>query len=104
MSEERCPHCRQLLPREPVMEATVERKYVDVPEDWFKNTCFVLRQHPKCDQKFHGALEDLPKALERWKRLTEKQYKLFCYIHKEVSGDWPRRPEAMPGPDEGIPF
>lgn len=104
---DRCQSCGQPLPSQEnqiTVDRTTPKKTVDVPEDWFNNRCFVLLRHPTLEEypKFKEALIDLPKALKKWGKLTEGQYKFFCVIHQKLTGTWPSRED--PAFTEPPPF
>jgi hypothetical protein len=79
------------------------------PPPGFKSTCFVLARDPKVKPEWIKFLTDA----QGFTRLSEKQWKFFAVIHKEVTGNWPpfkrddkelSQPPAAPLPDGDLPF
>jgi len=94
----KCPKCHH----EFEVEVKGERKFVDVPEQWFTELCHTLSKMPDIDAKFSMALDTLPKDLRKWKKLTEGQWKFFGVIHNKLTGSWPSIPKVPTNHD--IPF
>ena len=107
----KCPHCQGAIrlvaeggsqtAHEGAIQAardSFEKKYVDIPSPAaFRELCYVLLKHPKLSEHkdFKGPLEDFPKSVDKYGRLTEGQSKFFSVIHKALTGTWPPKPEEM---------
>ncbi len=110
-----CTTCGQTLPAGHV--APQKAAFIKIgAERKFSNICQQVARMPTATQQNKDALESLPTTVARYKQLTIGQWKMFCAIHKAVTGTWPpdkkefeveeREPDRGPLPDDEdlIPF
>ena len=91
-----CSACGQSLPSSPGGTSAPPREYVSIgaPEK-FAALCRTLSTMPEANDRNREALESLPQAVGKYKQLTSGQWKMFCAIHKQITGAWPPPKEAF---------
>ncbi len=65
--------------------------------DGLRNLFGVLQLNPACEPRWRTFLEQLRGE----DKMTQKQWKFFCVIHKECTGEWP--PKDPPAPPPAAP-
>mgnify|MGYP001602931044 CR=1 FL=1 len=85
----KCNACGQTIPQANGSPAP-QKEFVPIgaPEKFY-SLCCALAKMPGCQDRNRQALDDLPKTVARYRQLTQGQWKMFCAIHKAITGTWP---------------